>query len=567
MTAKIVKVYKYAIMPPDEDTRKQLLQQLQLANNYYNKLIELARDTRVKVFAKQSEYSDIKTIEDELKEKSDEIERLEDELKALRKITKKRSETKEQRDNIKEKRELRKITIVSLKEEKEKLKNNNEYNNFLTILNDEVNIKKKELRKNSGVYWGTYLLIQESVDAAVRTSKKDLPRFRSRERSNILGIQVQNGKKISELNNKSSLFQIDLPPYVRKKDIVPIKYRINSGEKCKPIFVDLNMIYHRKFPEDCEVKWIKLVRRVIADKEKWFINFSLEIDCEVRTLGENDKKIAIDLSWRKMGNSLRVGYSFDGENSEEFKLPGRICGAFDKVSSLQGIRDNLFNELKPSLKLLKSAPDDWYYEYIHTDRHNLMLSESKYRWSDMVVRWRDDRWAGDDEIFNKMEEWRKREKHLLQYQGNLLDQTLAARKNYYHNIGSRLTKEYNILILEKINFASLHRRKKIGEEEDDTIKIVKKHQRWASPSEMTSVLENAFIGRGLAVMKVPAENNSTKCNKCGAINKNDNYLTECKVCGSIYDVNENAACNILEKYNNGDILETKIAVEKKPKWQ
>ena len=61
---------------------------------------------------------------------------------------------------------------------------------------------------------------------------------------------------------------------------------------------------------------------------------------------------------------------------------------------------------------------------------------------------------------------------------------------------------------------------------------------------------------------VNPHNTSKKCNKCGYINKEltlaDREWT-CPKCGSVLDRDINAACNILNRWNHGDSLVTKIS--------
>lgn len=245
---------------------------------------------------------------------------------------------------------------------------------------------------------------------------------------------------------------------------------------------------------------------------------------------------------------------------------------------MQSIRDKELNKYKEYIcEELHKVPKEWYVKYMKHEKHDLTKSKSQKRWSFFITLWRNDRWEGDDELFRKSEEWRMRDKHLFLYQKNLLDQKTANREDLYRKIGANLANKYNVLVIENIDLMNFQKKSEIESDDLDVI-AVRRQQRTVAPHEFINILINAFVGRGLIVVKVDPENTTKKCNVCGNIRKlkdPDGIIHTCNVCGTTCDRDDNASRNIYNIYvkreedeNKGKILEIlRVKNEKNSKWK
>jgi transposase len=562
----ITKVYKYGLKKPSEESRKILSEQMGLANKYYNKIIENERAGVLERYALMSEYADIEMLEAWYAHEKDDIAAAAKIIKDSRKKTQKRSETAEQREYLSMLRERAKEILFLLKEARARKKEDPFYSERIKEINKSTSEKnKRAYHEYAGCYWGTKTIQKESADVAVRSARKDLPSFRRGGGNCVIGVQVHYGVPATEIST-CSMVQVDRPEKWEKRCVVGARVRVGSTGKNNsiPIWCQLEMIMHRPFPDGSTIKVAKVVRKVLAGKEKYEMLFVLELPTPKKENIDENKCISLDLGWRLLKNGeLRIGYMWDGKNEKELKLPTRITNAIDKAYYIQSVRDQNLNEHKKyMLKALSVAPIEWhekYCKYLH-------LSSSQRRWSWFARQWRDDRWEGDEFLFEIMEKWRKGDAHLWLYQENSRDQALACRKDLYRNIGARLAREYDVLVVEDFNLMESQRKSKLESGKVD-IMAARRQQRNAAPHILRECLSGAFIGRGLTVVKVDRKNTTKKCNICGHIEekweKEDEMSHKCGKCGIIWDRDRNAAKNIYEIWRNREQLGGKGVVEVK----
>jgi transposase len=550
----IVKVYKYGLKSPDVDTRNKIIEQMKLANNYYNSIIESERSRIINIRNEMSKFADIEMLEAWYRQCYDELDNSKAEIRKARKKTRSKSETVEQKNKVRELRDMSREILYLLGEARSRFKTDIQYKENVKKINDCTALQNKEIyHRFNDCYWATKNINKESADTATKTAKKNLPSFRGFHKSRAIGVQIIGGIKISDIG-QCTMVQVDIPENLeikRKRPVVNARIRIGSTGKGNrdPIWCELKMVMHRPFPSDCVVKWVKVVRKNIAGNEKWEIMFSLEIPTPLINHNNDGKSISLDVGWRRIGDYIRIGYMWDGKKSTEIKLPARMINSFDQVSNLQSIRDRELDATKEFLlKALSTAPKDWHEKYCKY----LYLSKSHRKWSKFALQWRDDRWNGDDFEFEFIERWRKKEKHLWQYQENLRNQVLSSRTDFYRKIGAELSRKYNTLLIENINLTESQKKSNIESDNVD-IMAMRRQQIMVAPHELIKCLTDAFAGRGLTVVKIDKENTTKKCNACGDIGEWENceeMQHTCVACGIIWDRDLNAAKNIYDIWKN-----------------
>ena len=153
-------------------------------------------------------------------------------------------------------------------------------------------------------------------------------------------------------------------------------------------------------------------------------------------------EIALDLGWRKMPDGIRVGMWSDNNGQfSEVKLSNEFVIGMDKTDDIQSIRKNMFNESVARLRNWKQETitlPEWFTERTKT----LSLWKAIAKLASLTLFWRDNRFADDESIFTQMEEWRKRDKHLYEYEGNLRDRLLRNRREQYRIFAHWITQHY-----------------------------------------------------------------------------------------------------------------------------
>jgi hypothetical protein len=329
-----------------------------------------------------------------------------------------------------------------------------------------------------------------------------------------------------------------------------VSLRIESDGRV-PVFATVPVILHRPIPPDAQIKWVHLIRRRIATRCEWSVQFALS-----RAIGWNkldcapDGEVSIDVGWRITGDdgktprpdgSMRVAYWKGSDGAEgEVTLPYRWMYGMWKTRDLQSIRDKKhFNPMRDRLaEWLKATPGvpAWLAERTLT----LPQWKSQARLAGLVLRWRDNRFDGDGGIFETLETWRKRDKHLYEYEANLRDQLQRWRMDIYRNFAADMRRKYHTANVEKLDLRDFHVLPKAEDAPVDG--ALKEHVRDACLSALFQCLKESMA----KIVKVPAKNTTAKCHVCGSIQKwNHKILCHtCTACGTEWDQDDNAATNI-----------------------
>jgi hypothetical protein len=431
-----------------------------------------------------------------------------------------------------------------------------------------------------GLYWGTRLFVGTTVDRSGAP-----PQFSRWDGDGHLAVQVQHGMSPGEaFSGQDTRVKIDPLPVEESEDFIGprlskmamkrtrVHFRVGSDAKGRPIFAVIPIVLHRSMPWDSKIKWVHLVRRRIGTHCEWSVQFMLsravgwkKPDCAA------DGTVSIDVGWRVTGDdgkaprpdgSMRValwkGSSakeeflplsayektfirlFAGDGSRgELVLPADWLSEMQKTEDIQSIRDKHFNPARDRLAgwLKKaSAVPAWLTEKTATLPHWRSLP----RLAALVTRWRVNRFDGDLEIFEALEAWRKRDKHLLEYEANLRDQLQRRREDFYRNFAAKMRRMYCTAKVEKLDLRDFH---ELPEAEAAPVDgALKEHVRDACLSALFRCVQESMA----KTIKVSARNTTAKCHVCGSLQTwNHKVLRHtCTVCGAEWDQDVNAAENI-----------------------
>jgi len=421
--------------------------------------------------------------------------------------------------------------------------------------------KKKRLYATigrMGLYWGTRLFIGTTVDRSGPP-----PQFSRRDGGGHLAVQVQHGISPEEaFAGRDRRIQIDPLPIEEPPDFIGprlskaarlrtrVRFRVGSDESGAPVFAVIPIVLHRPIPWDAKIKWVHLVRRRIGTHCEWRVQFVLS-----RAIGWNkpdcaaEGTVSIDVGWRVTGDdgktrrkdgSMRVAYWKGSDGNEgELALPGHWMSGMRKTEDIQSIRDKNMNKMRADFvewfKNQKNLPD-WLREAART----VAQWKSQARLARLVIRWRDARFQGDDEIFKTLEEWRKHDRHLCEYQSNLRDQLQNRRTDIFRNFIAERRRAYHTARVEKLDLRDFHETPEAEQEPKDG--ALKEHVRDACLSELLKCIKEGMAETVL----VNAKNTTAKCHACGSIQTWNRKILRhrCTACGTEWDQDDNAATNI-----------------------
>lgn len=169
---------------------------------------------------------------------------------------------------------------------------------------------------------------------------------------------------------------------------------------------------------------------------------------------------------------------------------------------------------------------------------------SAHRLAGVVDYWRQNRFENDEDIFAFLEAWSSQNQHLWDYYVNVLYKTTLYRLHLYRNFAAWMRKICRTVVLEDTDWSDFMR--KLPKESDDLdIPSSRRRQaRLSAPGTLSAICCMGFPKH----VKVPPQHTTQTCHICGEINAFDaakNLHHTCTACGSRWDQDRNAACNLL----------------------
>jgi hypothetical protein len=273
--------------------------------------------------------------------------------------------------------------------------------------------------------------------------------------------------------------------------------------------VTIPFIMHRPLPADSVVKWVGVYRYRSGPYWRWEVQFTLESSTFFPEKRDG-QAVAVDFGAKsaKGGRIVAKAVGTDGR-VHVLSLPDRVVDAMDHVDSLISIRKREFNSMREMLLDWMAGHDapGW----LEQECEHMPLWRSQERMARLARTWAHQRFDGDDEPFEALEAWRRQDLHLWQWETSERDKTLNYRREVYRLWAKKLSREYALLVTEKVNFARIAKKKP---EEADTAQAPRNRTRsHAAPSHARSALRAAFDGGSIILS--PA-GRSQRCPSCGS---------------------------------------------------
>lgn len=620
---KETRVYKYGCRAPIEQG-ELVAKSMWLGHKYQNELtaIELAR--RAVYRKERSKLPAMEPLEAKVKQLVEELVSLRNQIKKARALTRKQLSDKEPteaakvriakaRETIKQLKPLIRPCIDLLVAAKADVKTLNArvktdpgFVAAVAILDEVAHTKMLQARKTCGVYWGTYLLAEASMQAAKKVVGTD-PSFHRWKGGGRIGVQIQGGMTVEECYVcKDTRFRIEPVPFTahegvwaeprwqrrfiqakprvcrKTKTVKPVLISKRTGlpvvhqqgvmtrvwirvgsEGRDPIWAILPLYLHRPLPPDGVIKEVTIHRRRIGTHARLSCHITVVRD-NVEPKPQRPGVIAINLGWRnQLEGNLRVGYSVDeAGNRGQLSLLAEIRARLKHAEGLQRRQALMFDEIKGRLGLWLVEQPKWP-EWM-APLKTLDKWRSQGRLVGIVKTWRDNRLPGDAAIFLELEAWRKQARHLYQWESWERTRALDYRKHCYRNIAANLAREYGTLILHQFNIAKIKEKNETEDKEQDAPKKVQKQLQQGAPGELRLALKHAFAARGGVVLELPSKNITQQCHVCSELCDFDaakSIMHTCEHCGATWDQDDNACMNLLSRDRSGGTESTEGARE------
>ncbi len=244
-----------------------------------------------------------------------------------------------------------------------------------------------------GLFWGTYLVVEEAIDRA----RQDTPPWepiKVRRPWESIAVQLQTGTPMvtgASLRSGAADTRVRLSPQsyalgervegfqvigtpdqrnhagnLRPASFQMLSLRIGgtgSGNR-QPIWANFHILtgrggsrgrkaIPRQIPDHGRVAWVKMVRteclwRSVFDRqtmkmtvrpfERWEVQFTVE-EAPQRSQPTGHGIIGVDIGWRRVDGGIRVGYAMTKRGFSQCIIPDRVLSKREHADGIRSVRD------------------------------------------------------------------------------------------------------------------------------------------------------------------------------------------------------------------------------------
>ncbi|KNZ70317.1 hypothetical protein Tfer_0877 [Thermincola ferriacetica] len=448
--SKPCRVYEYGCLTPTAG-EKEMLDQLHRRNQFWNRLVEIEREYR-------------QAVNDLLTPPDNPVPELEAELEAVREEIKQRRQQKRSvRVNISDLRErakdLRERIRQARQEARAARKEMLEANRDKLKELDAERVKQiKQAQAESGLYWCNYDEVVASYQVARQKAARqgrDL-RFHRFDGSGKVTVRWQKGLPVEQVFGSDTRLQIDPvseeawyhPKRSERRRLSRTKVRIRvASDGRNPVWLELPMVMHRPLPPDGTIRSASIVREKLGNTYRYKLVVTVALETpSAPVIPAASGRIFVNCTWQRNENGIVAATWHDDSGQKgELILPNRVVSQFYKLDDLRSIRDKHFNEIKETISKFLDMFPDWLKEELAT----IDKWRSQARLVSVYRKWRENRFDGDEEMFEAVGYWYMREQHLWLWEVNLRDQLIRHRREIYRIFSAGIAKKYAEVVVSK----------------------------------------------------------------------------------------------------------------------
>jgi len=564
-------VYRYGLLAPIEGGQ-EARQQMWLAHLYRNTLTEIERGRRDATRRAMDEAGDAAEIERQARGASEELEdaygaiRLERARNTAAGAKPSRATSAHAKLRLDLAKANKKEAIAKFREHKRLIREDPRILASLDRITDLAGQLKRSARAHCGVYWGTYLLVEDAMQAASRVPLFDRnaepndPHFERWDGQGSVGVQIQIHSPIVRFDSDARIRIEPVPDRNGRPDspwaILWFRVKSDGPNNTTPVWAKLPMKMHRPLPVGAKIKSAAVHLRKIGPREEWSVTFTLDTSAVARPDASTNAAVGVDIGWRMIDGRMRVAIWHGSDGSEgEFDISESVISGLRKCEELRSIRDKNFDVAKDMLVKWLTSPS------VHLDAvpspnetkfrartKHLALWKSPARLAGLVQFWKHKRFDGDDEIFGEMEAWRYHDHHLWSWEANQRKSALRHRRDIYRCYARSLADSFGAIVLERFNLSDVATKPPVENDTSDNARA-RSNRQLAAVSELRIAMINAFNRAG-SVITVDAKNTTRECHKCGVVEIFDAAAKIDHTCpnGHEWDQDVNAAKNLLIRW-------------------
>lgn len=457
------KIFTYGCVALTENA-EVFHEQLFLAHRYQNELTAISLEARTRYREARARIPELAPVEQEYETLDKRVDDLLTEMKQTNASVRGRVRDASLVEEVKRLKAQRRLVGKRRKELREALKADPTFAAGVERINEDKARQHKERRAACGVYWGTYLLREKSMEQAEKSATD--PKFRRFSREGRVGVQLQHGLTLTEAYGcEDTRLRISpLPPDQwstrsgRRHARTTVRMRVGSDGRA-PVWAAFQIIMHRPLPADARIMWAWILVQRVGTDTKYQLQLAVESKDFERALPRGPA-VAIDFGWRVEPEGIAVALAVDERGGQRsLVLPRVVHERLDHADSLRGVADRNFDAARADLVAWmrgRQHPPAWLVEatqHIHAWHSHARLARIAYQWREHLA----DADQSELDVAERLEAWRRQNRHLYQWESHERAKAIGRRKDIYRNWVAELRKEYSHVVIEKLNLRDLAR--------------------------------------------------------------------------------------------------------------
>lgn len=558
-------VYRYGLTAPIENAER-VFAEMRRAHAYRNTLVEIERGRRAALRALEGQATQALIAAVQLADAECCAQAVA--IREVRRQERRNAESQEQREALARARAARFAATSILRAARAAAAPR--LVDAVDLINERALELRRSARAHCGVYWGTYLLVEEAAQASAGIPLWDLDGATPKDPHYVrwtgdaeVGVQVQGGITVEQAQaGVDTRLRIRRPPQgawkdegvgraerARRASQGDLALRVGS-DKGKPVWARWRLDMHRPLPAGGRVKLATVHCRQRGPHAEWSLTITLN-QPDVMYTGRSGT-VAVDIGWRKMEDALRAGCWVDAEGQEsEIELDAGLLTIERAQRAIECDRSRRFDIAIATVRsYVENRPlgdvPDWVREAART----MHAWRDPKRLAALHGRWVGERHPGDERTFGILEAWWWADRNLWAQETNAGLHYLRRRRDYYRCVGAWLASQYGTIVIEKFDLRKMARLAPLGEDDASPAAVRSNRQR-VSPSDLRLAILNAARTRGCVVVEVSAVDTTRTCNVCGLVEAFDaaREVSHTCACGVTWDQDMNAARVMLARWS------------------
>lgn len=306
----MIRVYRYGLLPPILNVRI-VADQMRLVHRYRNVLIEIERERRIEVAELLAGHPDGAELQSQIGALVAERDAARAAIKVARAAARARSDDGSQRAHVRELGARIAELRAKAKAARREFAQDAAVRAGLAEIAARAADRAKAARKTCGVYWGTYLLAEQAMDAAKKAATP--PEFVSRRPGGAVSVQLQGGVSVDELGGDT---QLQVRPHLASGQSRPsthdcnriLRVRVASDER-SPVWAEWPIRMHRPLPDGVRIKVATVSCRHHGSRVEWSVAITVDnaMNITVTKLGGSITQAVVSSWLKQVGDRISAG--------------------------------------------------------------------------------------------------------------------------------------------------------------------------------------------------------------------------------------------------------------------